>query len=293
MPALTEADQVTKLFTPEDIRKYFYASCILAGLAFIAILYIVGTSGSANTLDTSMVGTGTMNYRHDSEHSADIAMAENASIMYDYSRTWGQDVAVETAKSQFVVTSAKGGYKTQYAVKGSGAGHKVDYRATKISGDASFASEISLSATESGGENVDSMIWFDTRDGLATIQGRVYNNSEGRPATIEELDAVGKYLLNTHLNVSKEPIVPESWLGSCEELNRDMILDPTVPDGLYILPANDSKYNYTLVDGKIIRGLNISQGEPVLEVVSENGTQSENAAPAARKERAAKSTTRQ
>lgn len=288
MPALTEADQVTKLFTPEDIRKYFYASCILAGLAFIAILYIVGTSGSANTLDTSMAGTGTMNYRHDSEHSADIAMAENASIMYDYSRTWGQDVAVETAKSQFVVTSAKGGYKTQYAVKGSGAGHKVDYRATKISGDASFASEISLSATESGGENVDSMIWFDTRDGLATIQGRVYNNSEGRPATIEELDAVGKYLLNTHLNVSKEPIVPESWLGSCEELNRDMILDPTVPDGLYILPANDSKYNYTLVDGKIIRGLNISQGEPVLEVVSENGTQSENAAPAARKERAAK-----
>jgi hypothetical protein len=281
---------VTKLFTPEDIRKYFYASCILAGLAFIAILYIVGTSGSANTLDTSMVGTGTMNYRHDSEHSADIAMAENASIMYDYSRTWGQDVAVETAKSQFVVTSAKGGYKTQYAVKGSGAGHKVDYRATKISGDASFASEISLSATESGGENVDSMIWFDTRDGLATIQGRVYNNSEGRPATIEELDAVGKYLLNTHLNVSKEPIVPESWLGSCEELNRDMILDPTVPDGLYILPANDSKYNYTLVDGKIIRGLNISQGEPVLEVVSENGTQSENAAPAARKERAAKQT---
>lgn len=281
---------MTKLFTPEDIRKYFYASCILAGLAFIAILYIVGTSGSANTLDTSMVGTGTMNYRHDSEHSADIAMAENASIMYDYSRTWGQDVAVETAKSQFVVTSAKGGYKTQYAVKGSGAGHKVDYRATKISGDASFASEISLSATESGGENVDSMIWFDTRDGLATIQGRVYNNSEGRPATIEELDAVGKYLLNTHLNVSKEPIVPESWLGSCEELNRDMILDPTVPDGLYILPANDSKYNYTLVDGKIIRGLNISQGEPVLEVVSENGTQSENAAPAARKERAAKQT---
>ena len=279
---------MTKLFTPEDIRKYFYASCILAGLAFIAILYIVGTSGSANTLDTSMVGTGTMDYRHDSEHSSDIAMAENASIMYDYSRTWGQDVAVETAKSQFVVTSAKGGYKTQYAVKGSGADHKVDYKATKISGDASFASEISLSATESGGENIDSMIWFDTRDGLATIQGRVYNNTEGRPATIEELDAVGKYLLNTHLNVSKEPIVPESWLGSCEELNRDMILDPTVPDGLYILPANDSKYNYTLVDGKIIRGLNISQGEPVLEVVSENGTQSENAAPAARKERAAK-----
>ncbi|MFA5457725.1 MAG: hypothetical protein WC261_08865, partial [Synergistaceae bacterium] len=220
---------MTKLFTPEDIRKYFYASCILAGLAFIAILYVVGTSGSANTLDTSMVGTGTMNYRHDSEHSADIAMAENASIMYDYSRTWGQDVPMETAKSQFVVTSAQGGYKTQYAVKGSGADHKVDYRATKISGDASFASEITLTATEAGGESFDSMIWFDTRDGLATIQGRVYSSENGRPATIEELDAVGKYLLNTHLNVSNEPIVQESWLNFCEGLDQDV----NMPDGIY------------------------------------------------------------
>ena len=267
---------MTKLFTPEDIRKYFYASCILAGLAFIAILYVVGTSGSANTLDTSMVGTGTMNYRHDSEHSADTAMAENASIMYDYSRTWGQDVPVETATSQFVVTSAKGGYKTQYAVEGSGAGHKVDYRATKISGDASFATEISLSATEAGGENFDSMIWFDTRDGLATIQGRVYNNTEGRPATIEELDAVGKYLLNTHLNVSYEPITPEDWLSFCAGLDQDV----NMPEGIYILPVNDSKYNYTLEGGKIVRSLNTPAIEPAPEVVPEDQTQPEKVVPA-------------
>ena len=279
---------MTKLFTPEDIRKYFYASCLLAGLALSAIFYIVGTGGSGNVLDTSIVGTGTGSIRHDSEHSADLAMAENASIIYDYSRSWDDNDNIEVAKSQFVVTSANGGYKTQYLVKGSRAGHKVEYRATKIAGNASFASEISMSATEAGDESLDSMFWLDTRDGLATIRGRVYNYDGRRPATIEEIDQVGRYLLNSHLNVSKEPIVPESWLGSCEELNRDMILDPTVPDGLYILPANDSKYNYTLVDGKIIRGLNISQGEPVLEVVSENGTQSENAAPAARKERAAK-----
>ena len=94
------------LFSPEDIRKYFYTSCILAVVCLLTTIYLIAVSGAGNTLDTSMVGTGTMNYRHDSEHSADIAMAENASIMYDYSRTWGQDVAVETAKSQFVVTSA-------------------------------------------------------------------------------------------------------------------------------------------------------------------------------------------
>jgi hypothetical protein len=270
---------VTKLFTPEDIRKYFYASCILAGLAFIAILYVVGTSGSANVLDTSMIGTGTMNYRHDSEHSSDVAMAENASIMYDYSRTWGQDV--ETATSQFAVTSAKGGYTTQYSVKGSGAGHKLEYTATKVSGNASFASTINLSATESGGESLDSMIWFDTRDGLATIQGRIYNNSNGRPATIEELDAVGKYLLNTHLNVSYEPMTPEGWLNFCEGLDRDMILDPSVPEGIYIVPVNDSKYNYSLVDGKIIRSMNATA-----QIIEEE--QIEEPKSTARKERAAK-----
>ena len=276
---------MTKLFTPEDIRKYFYASCILAGLAFIAILYVVGTSGSANTLDTSMVGTGTMNYRHDSEHSADIAMAENASIMYDYSRTWGPDVTTETAKSQFVVTSAKGGYKTQYAVKGSGADHKVDYKATKISGDASFASEITLTATEAGGESFDSMIWFDTRDGLATIQGRVYNSVDGRPATIEELDAVGKYLLNTHLNVSNKPITQAGWLEFCGELDRDV----NMPEGIYILPVNDSKYNYTLVDGKIIRSLNTAPAEVEQIEPPEPVNETEKVVPAAQKERAAKS----
>ena len=274
-----------KLFSPEDIRKYFYTSCILAVVCLLVTIYTVAVGGAGNTLDTSMVGTGTMNYRHDSEHSADIAMAENASIMYDYSRTWGPDVPMETAKSQFVVTSAKGGYKTQYAVKGSGADHKVDYKATKISGDASFASEITLTATESGGESFDSMIWFDTRDGLATIQGRVYNNSEGRPATIEELDAVGKYLLNTHLNVSNAPILPEDWLGFCSGLDQDV----NMPEGIYILPVNDSKYNYSLVDGKIVRSLNTPAIESALETVPVNETQPEKVVPAARKERAAKS----
>ena len=241
---------MTKLFTPDDIRKYFYASCMLAGVAFVAIMFIVATGGSGNSLDSSLSGTGTMDYRHDSEHSSDLAMAENATVMYDYSRTWGE--GTDIARSSFIVTSAKGGYKTQYAVTGYGANHKVTYRATKISGDASFASEITLTATEAGGENFDSIIQFDTRDGNATIQGRVYNSTAGRPATLEELDAVGKYLLNTHLNVSVAPITPEDWLGFCEGLNKDA----NIPEGIYILPMNDSKYNYTLVDGKIIRSLN-------------------------------------
>ncbi len=223
-----------KLFTPDDIRKYFYASCFLALICLIFAIYLVGTSGLGNSLDTSFTGSGTMDIRHDNERSSDRAMAEDAAIMYDYSRKWGVDGAAETATSSFIVSSGTGGYKTQYAVQGSGAGHKVDYRAMKISGDASFASEISLTGNEAGGENFDSVIEFDVLSGNATIRGRVYNQTAGRPATSEELDAVGRYLLQTHLNVSTAPITPDNWLDFCRILDR--LIDPAIAPGVYIAP---------------------------------------------------------
>lgn len=236
-----------RLFTAEDIRKYFYASCILATVCLLAIIYLVGTSGLGNSLDSSLKGSGTMDIRHDNERSSDRAMAEGAAIMYDYSRKWGVEDEAETATSSFIVSSGTGGYKTQYAVKGSGAGHKVDYRATKISGDASFASEITLTGNEAGGENFDSVIEFDVLSGNATIRGRVYNQTAGRPATTEELDAVGKYLLQTHLNVSTAPITPENWLGFCDSLNR--LIDPAIAPGVYIAPEG-----YELDDtGNLVR----------------------------------------
>jgi hypothetical protein len=198
------------------------------------ILSLGGSPGEANSLDTSLKGTGTMDIRHDNERSSDRAMADGAAIMYDYSREWGAKDESETATSSFIVTSGSGGYKTQYAVKGSGAGHKVDYRATKISGDASFASEITLTGNEAGGENFDSVIEFDVLSGNATIRGRVYNQTAGRPATTEELDAVGKYLLQTHLNVSTTLITPENWLDFCRML--DHLIDPAIAPGVYIAP---------------------------------------------------------
>jgi hypothetical protein len=236
-----------RLFTAEDIRKYFYASCFLAIVCLLAIVYMVGTSGLGNSLDSSLKGSGTMDIRHDNERSADRAMAEGAGIVYDYSRKWGVTDEAETATSGFIVSSGTGGYKTQYAVKGSGAGHKVDYRATKISGDASFASEISLTGNEAGGENFDSVIEFDVLSGNATIRGRVYNQTAGRPATTEELDAVGRYLLQTHLNVSSTLITPAGWLDFCAGLNR--LIDPAVAPGIYIAPEG-----YELDDtGNLVR----------------------------------------
>lgn len=246
--------------SPVNIFRFcFFLSLSLAAVYLaLFILSLGGTPGEANSLDTSLSGTGTADLRHDTERSSDRAMAEGAAIMYDYSRKWGVEDEAETATSSFIVSGGTGGYKTQYAVKGSGAGHKVDYRATKISGDASFASEISLSGNEAGGENFDSVIEFDTLAGNATIQGRVYNQTAGRPATVEELDAVGKYLLQTHLNVSSTPITPDNWLGFCGELDRDMILDASTK-GIYVAPTNDSTYNYVWNGEKVARQLNTTR----------------------------------
>lgn len=244
--------------SPIDFFRFVFLSS-LGVIAVCMAAFILSAStnspGEANVLDSSLVGTGTMDYRHDTQHSSDRAMAENATILYEYSKSWGVDMPTETATSNFIISSGKGGYKTQYIVRGSGANHKVDYRATKILGDASFASEITLTATEASGESFDSVVEFDTRSGNATIKGRVYNSTAGRPATMEELDAVGKYLLNTHLNVSNAPILPDDWLGFCSSLDQDV----NMPEGIYILPVNDSKYNYTLVAGKIVRLLNASR----------------------------------
>jgi hypothetical protein len=216
-------------------RLCFFISLSLSAIYLaLFILSLGGSPGEANSLDSSLKGTGTMDIRHDTERSSERAMAEGAAIMYDYSRMWRVKDEAETATSSFIVSSDSGGYKTQYAVKGSGAGHKVDYRATKISGDASFASEITLTGNEAGGENFDSVIEFDVLSGNATIRGRVYNQTAGRPATSEELDAVGKYLLQTHLNVSTTPITPENWLDFCQML--DHLIDPTIAPGVYIAP---------------------------------------------------------
>jgi hypothetical protein len=242
--------------SPVNVFRFcFFLSLSLAAVYLaLFILSIGGMPGEANSLDTSLSGTGTADLRHDNERSSDRAMAEDAAIMYDYSRKWGVKDKAETATSSFIVSGGTGGYKTQYAVKGSGAGHKVDYRATKISGDSSFASEITLSGNEAGGENFDSVIEFDTLSGNATIRGRIYNQTAGRPATTEEIDAVGKYILQTHLNVSTS-LTPDNWLGFCGELDRDMILDPSMI-GIWIAPLNDSQYNYVWDGAKVSRQLN-------------------------------------
>ncbi len=224
--------------SPVNIFRFcFFLSLSLAAVYLaLFILSLGGTSGQANIAEFSLTGSGNMQARTDTKTASDFASAQDANVDYDSIYKWGMKDEPESLSSSFLISSASedGKWRNAYRIKGSGAGHKIDFKATKISGDASFASEITLSATEAGGENFDSVIEFDTRDGNATISGRVYNSTAGRPATMQELDAVGKFLLKHHLNVSEPEITPDNWLGFCESLNR--LIDPAIAPGIYIAP---------------------------------------------------------
>lgn len=203
-------------------------------------LVVLGVMGYANTLEESVFGAGTFSARHDTDHASDQASVVNATgIAYELERHWGVSGEYDTFSSSFIVNGAdpSGRWKNKYVIKASGAGHKVVLQATKISGDASFASDITFILKESGEQDLDSSISFDTRDGNATITGNVWNSTSGRPATMEELAMVGQFALTHHLNISLEEITPDNWLGFCSELDRDMILDKTIKTGVYIAPA--------------------------------------------------------
>ena len=225
-----------RLFTAEDIRKYFYASCILAIVCLLAIIYLVGTSGMGNVIEQSISGRGDLYTRHDSQSASDLASVENASLVYESKREWGSPDDAQTFTSSFIVSGAQasGGYRNQYVVKSSSVGYKHVYRATQISGDFAGSGEVSLTIGEDGAESLDSLILMDTRSGNATFQGRIYGNEGGKPVTAEEMDAVGKFLMRSYLNISQTTTTPEGWLDFCSGLNR--LIDPAVAPGIYVAP---------------------------------------------------------
>jgi len=229
-----------KLFTPDDFKKYFYASLFLAVFCLILAIIAIGESGQANVIQQSIMGHGDLYTRHDSEGASDLAISDNATVVYQGTRNWESSSKEQTSSSSYIVSGAQGGYQNQYVVKSSGAGYKHEYRATKIMGDFSGSSEISLTVNDDGAENLDSLILMD---GNATFQGRIYNGQSGKPITEEELDAVGDFVLRSYLNISEEITKPEDWLGFCDRMNRDMILADEV-GAIYVLPENNSRYNY-------------------------------------------------
>lgn len=206
-----------KLFTPEDIRKYFYASCVLAIICFLLALIAIGESGQANVIEEKFSGVGQFDHASYSESASDRAMSDGGVIAYEMSRDWENESA-QTFSTSFIVSGAGGGYKDQYVVKASGAGYKHTYTATRISGDFSGSGESTVSM-ETGVQSLDSLVLMD---GNATFRGRIINGQTGKPLTEAEMDAVGEYVLRSYLNISEEIKTPEDWLGFCSHFSDDL-----------------------------------------------------------------------
>jgi len=221
-----------KIFAPEDFKKYFYASLFLAIICLILAIVAIGESGQANVIEQSIAGQGSLYTRHDSQEASDLAVAQNASVIYQAARKWGTDVATQTFTSSYIVSGARGGYQNQYLVKSSGAGYKHSYQATRITGDFSGSSEVSLTIGEGGAESLDSLTLMD---GNATFRGRIYSTEEGRPLTAEEMDAVGKLMIRSYLNITQPIKTPEDWLGFCASFSDSL---PASVGPVKLVPLN-------------------------------------------------------
>ena len=213
------------IMEPGDFKKYFYTCAILAVVCFGAAVACVVSSGYANVIETSLMGQGSVDLRSHGPNAGDIAMVQNATVVYESRREWGPGTGgIETFTTSFLVAGAdaSGGYRNQFVVKGSGAGHKVEYRATAITGDFVGSGEIVMTATADGGDGFESLINMDSSRGNATLRGRVITaDGQGRPMTISELDAVGKFVLEQYLQVTNPPVVAEDWLGFCKGVEEE------------------------------------------------------------------------
>lgn len=267
-------------------RLAFFGALIISALAMAGLVVSVGclndSNASVSELDIS--GTGAMRVQNYGDHYRDDSGVTDGKYVYSMDRTW--EAGNETVQKSFVLTSSKGGTLLDRDIEMiSGAGNKRIYRTTNIEGDFEAGSETTFTITPAGVESSESTVTLDVANGTAKLDIRVMNLTNHGPATVMELQAVGNFTMRSYYNLSYEEQVKvlEDPLAFCFALDRDNIRDTTVPDSLYFLPPG-----YEMVDGKIIRSLNIPTIEPSPEI-SANTTQPETVAPAARKERAAKS----
>jgi len=203
------------LYTPGDFKKYFWASCILSIICLIGAIVAIGSSAYGDVIEQSIRGTGDFYTWHDSEHASDLASAVNATVIYDAIRT------PETFSTSFIVSGAQssGGYRNQYVVKSSGAGYKHVYRATAITGDFVGSGEVMVTVGGDGAQSLDSLILMDSRAGNATFQGRIYNGRSGKPVAEEEMDAIGKFVVRSYLNITEPIKTSQDWLQFCNMLD--------------------------------------------------------------------------
>lgn len=254
-----------RLFTPDDIRKYFYTSFILAIFCLLAVLYLVGTSGLGNVLmEGSSHGSGTSDFDlQGTGQDARIAAYKGVGVeeRFKFVQTQGTEYTDSTSVLDVDVSidQAGGTRKTMYVYKqkNSAAGEVI--RINNIVGSFVAESHGMLTVSEDGALSYDLDYQFNGENLSYDAWAIIMDATTGRPATNLRVQRVGNWSIWNHLNVTTPIVTPENWLGSCEDANKDILNDPTIPDSIFIMPQNDSTYNYYAKGKKIYRLLNTTR----------------------------------
>ncbi len=254
-----------KIFTPNDFKKYFYASMLLAIVCLLAIVYMVGTTGMGNVLmEGSSMGSGTSDFDLTGVgQDARIASFKSNGVRENYRYVQVQGTkfsdSTSTLDVDVEVDYSDGTRKTMFIYRQKNRDAKELIRINNVVGPFVAESHGMLTVSDSGMLSYDLDYQFSGENLSYYAQAIVMDSATGRPATELVVQRAGNWTIWNHLNVTTPIVEPDNWLGACESLNNDIINDPTIPDSIFVMPWNDSMYNYYAVGKKIFRQLNTSE----------------------------------
>ena len=216
-------------------------------MMFLAAFVLGAWFGHSDYFKNSIMGTGSFEQRTMFGDMSDIASINNGIVNYKAEATWNDGTKM-TLSSTYEVTALHKDrgmpFSNKYAVAVYSAGRNHKLEAYNIEGN--FAGSAYFIVAEA---SIDSIIVMDSRTGNASFKGAVINTQKGKHLLTEsETLVVGKFVISQALNAT-DPVTNDDPLAFCYKLDQDMILDPTVPDGVYIAPPgmvlND--------DGKLVK----------------------------------------
>jgi len=222
------------ILTPEDIKKYFLASCILALVCIVSMIYMVATSGEANVLmEGRDTGSGTIDVDVSGPNQAIRMMVkdgEGADLRYTKTKT----VDNERLTASMELENGDGSRMTKFVATGKGetAGSRIFI--DKISGAFAGSVETWKASDEDGTASFD--MTFNIEGQNKVWHANFYAlDGNGKPATEESIRGFGNLTVWRHYNVTEPPKTPEDWLYFCASMNRDVHLSDE-PGAVYIAP---------------------------------------------------------
>jgi len=229
-------------------RLYFTVAIMLLIAVFIGAFY----GDSIDSFTNSIIGRGSFeqrtNIHNGFDHALDVASAANGQIMYKSSGTWGDGTKL-TFDSEFETEVGDQNirgipFSTKYKVGIFSDSMKTRHYLVAYDITGPFVGSGHFVSTELSNEDI---IVMDSSRGNATFRGKMLHEDT---LSESETTAIGQFVIEQVLNQKKDVNFNLTLdpLGFCAGLDRDMILDQSIPDGTYVVPEG-----YAIVGGHIVK----------------------------------------